>query len=46
MLFKKDPFNMFGQAVDVRIHGSGIYSEVVEAPLAFRKALAVNLDLK
>ena len=46
MLFEKDPFDMFGQAIDVGIHRSRVYSEVVKAPFAFCERLAVDPDLE
>jgi hypothetical protein len=46
VFLEKNPFNMFSEPVDVRIHRCGIDSEIMESSFAFCKTFAFDLYLE
>jgi hypothetical protein len=46
VLFKVYPFHVLGQPVNIGIHGGGIDTEIMKAPLAFGETCTLNLDLE
>lgn len=46
MLLEKNPFDMFRQAVNIRIHGSGVDSEIMKPTFAFWETLALHMNFE